>query len=187
MTLWRGGDMARSAGGPRFCADAGPAADRRTGARLGSKSGSIWTPCIGARFRRRRRYRAFSCCTASRAPAKPKSTCAPLSVRWRRDGRRLCMVPEISLTPQTVRRFAARFPGRVSRRPQRTHRRRTLRYVAARPLGRYSDRGRRAFGAVHAAAGCRAGDSGRGTRRQLQTVAAHPAAVLSHARNGDRS
>ncbi|MEI2610185.1 MAG: primosomal protein N' [Candidatus Promineifilaceae bacterium] len=53
-------------------------------------------------------------CTASPVAVKPKSTCGRLSWRWSLGSRRLCLVPEIALTPQTVRRFAARFPGQVA-------------------------------------------------------------------------
>ena len=43
-----------------------------------------------------------SCCTASPARARPRSTCAPRRRRWRAAAAAIVLVPEIALTPQIV-------------------------------------------------------------------------------------
>jgi len=64
----------------------------------------------------------------------------------------IVLVPEISLTPQTIRRFAARFPGRVSVIPQQARRGRAVRRLAPGPCGQSGRDRRRALGAVCALA-----------------------------------
>ena len=65
----------------------------------------------GARHASRR-----SCCTASPAAARPRSTCARPRDASRAGGQALVLVPEINLTPQLEQRIADALPGRAHRR-----------------------------------------------------------------------
>ena len=79
----------------------------------------------------------------------------------------IVLVPEIALTPQTVRRFAARFPGRVAVLHSAPQRRRALRHLAARPARPVRHRHRAAQRPVLAAAEPGRDHHRRGARRQL--------------------
>ena len=68
----------------------------------------------GARSRRSQAQRAAtrrSCCTASRAAARPRSTSTPPRAPSPRGGQVLLLVPEINLTPQLEARVRAALPG----------------------------------------------------------------------------
>ena len=97
----------------------------------------------------------------------------------------IVLVPEIGLTPQTVRRFRAHFGDQIAVLHSRMSRRRALRRVA-RPEGRALSRGHRsALGPVRAARKRRPDRGRRGARGVLQAV--RPGPALPRPRRGPRA
>ena len=89
-------------------------APRAADAAAGRPRASSSTAEQAAALRGGRGAAASTCCTASPARARPRSTCAPRRAALERGEGVIVLVPEIALTPQTVARFQARFGDTVA-------------------------------------------------------------------------
>ena len=107
------------------------------------------------------------CCTASPAAARPRSTCGPSRKSSRQGKEALVLVPEISLTPQTIQRFRGRC-GEVAVLHSHLRRCRARRPLAARRRRAGSGRRRRPQCRLRPDAQARPDRHRRGARNHLQ-------------------
>ena len=147
-------------------------------------------PGPGGRRRRDLRARSTrtatrpSCCTASPAAARPRCTCTRSTAASPLGRRAIVLVPEIALTPQTVRRFRERFE-RVAVLHSGLSDGELFDQWHGIAAGTLRRRHRRALGDLRAAAGPRPHRHRRGARVDVQ--AARPAAALPRARRRHRA
>ena len=119
--LERAARPARGPTSPRCGGSRSAGSSRSASARAGARRARTRSRTARSSSRPSRRRRsprssaaARTCCTASPARARPRSTCARRPRRSTRGEGVIVLVPEIALTPQTVARFQARFGDTVA-------------------------------------------------------------------------